>query len=55
MLTDARDSVCLELLVRLVYPHGFPKNCVFVKCFEVGYHYVVLHFVKVMVHGCVYN
>jgi len=36
---DARDAICLDLLLRLLYPRGLPKNEVFVKTFEVSIHY----------------
>ena len=33
--SDSRDSVYLELLIRLLYPRGMGKNAVFIKKIEV--------------------
>lgn len=34
--TDHSDSIVLNLLLKLLYPRGPPKDCVFLKVFEVS-------------------
>ena len=35
IIVDGKDMVCLELLVRLLYPRGLAKNSVILKHIEV--------------------
>ena len=34
--TDHSDSVILEILIKLLYPKGPAKGCIFIKKFEVS-------------------
>ena len=34
---DAIDAICLDLLVKLLYPQGIGKGAVFLKIIEVRY------------------
>ena len=35
--TDGADTICLDVLIRLLHPRGLGKNAVFMKRIEVSY------------------